>query len=63
MAQSRHPDPLNQCPLSGVKQTWASAALMSPSDPKRTSDDANFGAERFRFRLGLSLIKYARAAK
>jgi hypothetical protein len=36
MAQSRHPDALNQCPLSGVKQTLIEYAAMSAFDPKRT---------------------------
>jgi hypothetical protein len=35
LAQSRHPDALNKCPLSGVKQTFIGHP-MSAFDPKRT---------------------------
>ena len=36
MAQSRHSDTLNQCPLSGVKRTSVAPSPMSAFDPKRT---------------------------
>ena len=36
VAQSGHHDRADQCPLSGVKQTWINAVLMSLIDPKRT---------------------------
>jgi len=36
LAQSRHPDTLNECPLLGVKRTSRGQALMSAFDPKRT---------------------------
>src|SRR5262249_53511730 len=36
LAQSRHPDALNQCPLLGVKRTLVGGATMSAFDPKRT---------------------------
>ena len=36
LAQSGHPDPLNQCPLLGVKRTLVGGAAMSAFDPKRT---------------------------
>ena len=44
MAQSGHPDPLNQCPLLGVKRTSDGGASMSAFDPKRTSADIDFCA-------------------
>jgi hypothetical protein len=37
LAQSRHHDPLNQCPLLGVKRTLDGMSGMSANDPKRTS--------------------------
>src|SRR6516225_1775360 len=36
LAQSGHPDTLNQCPLLGVKRTLVSRSAMSAFDPKRT---------------------------
>jgi hypothetical protein len=39
LAQSGHPDTLNQCPLPGVKQTSAERAGMSLIDPERKSSD------------------------
>ena len=36
LAQSGHLDPLNQCPLLGVKRTLRGGAAMSAFDPKRT---------------------------
>jgi hypothetical protein len=36
LAQSRHPDRVGKCPLSGVKQTSLRPSEMSASDPKRT---------------------------
>jgi hypothetical protein len=37
LAQSGHPDMLNQRPLSELKRTLIAGAAMSGSDPKRTS--------------------------
>src|SRR5262249_30246313 len=37
LAQSGHPNGLNQCPLLGVKRTLIRGAPMSAFDPKRTS--------------------------
>ena len=34
LAQSGHPDALNQCPLPGVKWTLITSAVMSAYDPK-----------------------------
>src|SRR5262249_16928216 len=36
LAQSRHPDTHNRCPLLGVKQASGGGASMSANDPKRT---------------------------
>src|SRR6516165_6877379 len=36
LAQSGHPDTLNQCLLLGVKRTWRGPNAMSAFDPKRT---------------------------
>jgi hypothetical protein len=36
MAQSRHPDRVGECPLSGVKRTSRCDRVMSACDPKRT---------------------------
>src|SRR5262249_10995359 len=36
MALSSHSSRAHECPLSGVKQTWAGAVQMSAFDPKRT---------------------------
>jgi hypothetical protein len=36
LAQSRHPDRLNQCLLLEVRRTWFGSAPMSAYDPKRT---------------------------
>src|SRR6516225_9820253 len=36
LAQSGHPDTLNQCPLLGVKRTLTGRAPMSAFDPNRT---------------------------
>jgi hypothetical protein len=36
LAQSEHPDALNQCPLLGVKRTLPKRPPMSAFDPKRT---------------------------
>jgi hypothetical protein len=36
LAQSGHPDTLNQCLLLGVKRTWTERYEMSAYDPKRT---------------------------
>jgi hypothetical protein len=36
LAQSRHPDRVGECPLSGVKRTSQIEAAMSAYDPKRT---------------------------
>ena len=38
MAQSRHPDRVGECPLSGVKRTSKFKSVMSAFDPKRTLD-------------------------
>ena len=37
LARSGHDDGLRRCPLSGLKQTFGSAAGMSANDPKRTN--------------------------
>jgi hypothetical protein len=37
MAQSRHPDRVGECLLSGVKRTSQRLVEMSAFDPKRTS--------------------------
>src|SRR6516225_1335318 len=37
LAQSGHPDTLNQCPLLGVKRTFVPALRMVDPDPTRTS--------------------------
>src|SRR6516165_512918 len=36
LAQSGHPETLNQCPLLGVKRTFNRSPAMSAYDPKRT---------------------------
>jgi len=36
LAQSGHPDTLNQCPLSGVKRIFSQLTSMSAFDPERT---------------------------
>jgi hypothetical protein len=41
MAQSRHFDCRNECPLLSVKRTSQFAGIMSASDPKRTSRPLN----------------------
>ena len=41
LAQSGHHDPLNQCPLLGVKRTSIVGLAMSAFDPKRTLPSAN----------------------
>jgi hypothetical protein len=40
LALSGHGDDADQCPLSGVKRTWAEGLAMSAYDPKRTLADA-----------------------
>ena len=40
MAQSRHPDRVGECPLSGVKRTSKFKSVTSAFDPNRTSADA-----------------------
>ena len=45
MAQSRHPDRVGECLLSGVKRTSQFDRAMSAFDPKRTSPER----ERNRF--------------
>src|SRR5262249_34730452 len=40
MAQSRHPNSLNECPLLGVKRTSHRLTPMSAFDPKRTLPSA-----------------------
>jgi hypothetical protein len=37
LAQSGHPDTLDQCPLLGAKRTFLQLTSMSAFDPKRTS--------------------------
>jgi len=37
MAQSRHPDRVGECPLSGVKRTSKFKSVTSAFDSKRTS--------------------------
>ena len=37
-AQSRHPDRVGECPLSGVKRTSKFKTVTSAFEPKRTSD-------------------------
>jgi hypothetical protein len=37
LAQSRHPDRVGECPLSGVKRTSKFKSVTSAFDPKRTS--------------------------
>src|SRR5215831_1450207 len=39
LAQSGHPDALNQCPLSGAKRTSTDRYEMSTSDPMQTSTE------------------------
>ena len=46
MAQSKHLDPLKQCPLLGVERTLAEYSEMSAYDPKRTSTRRSTGATR-----------------
>jgi hypothetical protein len=41
LAQSGHPDTLDQCPLLGVKRTCKVSGLMSAFDPKRTLASPN----------------------
>jgi hypothetical protein len=36
LAQSRHPDRVGECPLSGVKRTSKFKSVTSAFDPKRT---------------------------
>ena len=36
VAQSRHPDRVGECPLSGVKRTSKFKSVTSAFDPKRT---------------------------
>src|SRR5262249_9779486 len=46
LAHSGHPDPLTQCPLSGVKRTWVGHSEMSAFDPKRTCEGVALGRGR-----------------
>ena len=50
LAQSGHPDALNQCPLLGVKRTLVAPPPMSAFDPKRTwrRPAKITGSERFK---------------
>src|SRR5271166_6369248 len=41
MAQSRHPDRVGECPLSGVKRTLQIGAAMSVYDPEPTWNGGN----------------------
>src|SRR6516165_10684606 len=43
-AISRHPNTLNQCPLSGVKQTFRGRTPMSAFDPQRAWEVRDLGS-------------------
>ena len=44
-----HLEAADECPLLGVKRTWACALQMSANDPKRTSADRFWCASLTRY--------------
>jgi hypothetical protein len=46
VVQSRHPDRVGECPLSGVKRTSKFKSVTSAFDPKATFGTGHFVLER-----------------